>query len=43
MGNGQNVRDWYMLKITVRTIDLIIHKGKEGEIYNIGGHNERAT
>lgn len=40
-GDGANVRDWLYTGDHCRAIDLIIRKGKEGEIYNIGGHNER--
>lgn len=40
-GNGANVRDWLYTEDHCRAIDLILRKGKEGEIYNIGGHNER--
>ncbi len=40
-GNGQNVRDWLYVEDHCRAIDLIIHSGREGEIYNIGGHNEK--
>lgn len=39
-GNGENVRDWLHVKDHAKAIDLIMHKGKIGEIYNIGGHNE---
>lgn len=39
-GKGENVRDWLFVEDHVRAIDLIYHKGKEGETYNIGGHNE---
>lgn len=42
-GKGENVRDWLYVKDHCIAIDLIIHKGKEGEIYNIGGHNERTN
>ena len=42
-GNGQNVRDWLHVSDHCEAIDLIIHKGKVGEIYNIGGHNERTN
>ncbi|NLZ53587.1 MAG: dTDP-glucose 4,6-dehydratase [Thermoanaerobacteraceae bacterium] len=42
-GNGQNVRDWLYVEDHCSAIDLIIHKGKEGEIYNIGGHNEKSN
>ncbi len=39
-GKGLNVRDWLYVEDHCRAIDLIIRQGKEGEIYNIGGHNE---
>ena len=39
-GKGENVRDWLFVEDHVRAIDLIFHKGKIGETYNIGGHNE---
>ena len=39
-GHGLNVRDWIHVEDHCRAIDLIIHKGKNGEVYNIGGHNE---
>lgn len=39
-GKGENVRDWLYVEDHCRAIDLIIHKGKVGEVYNIGGHNE---
>lgn len=39
-GNGQNVRDWLHVYDHCTAIDLIIHLGKVGEVYNIGGHNE---
>lgn len=39
-GNGENVRDWLYVEDHCKAIDLILHKGKIGEIYNIGGHNE---
>lgn len=40
-GKGENVRDWLYVLDHCRAIDLIFHKGKAGETYNIGGHNER--
>jgi dTDP-glucose 4,6-dehydratase len=40
-GKGENVRDWLYVADHCNAIDLIVHKGKVGEIYNIGGHNER--
>lgn len=39
-GKGENVRDWLYVEDHVRAIDLIYHKGRVGETYNIGGHNE---
>lgn len=39
-GEGLNVRDWLYVEDHCRAIDLIIHKGRAGEVYNIGGHNE---
>ena len=39
-GKGENVRDWLYVEDHARAIDLIFHKGKNGETYNIGGHNE---
>lgn len=42
-GTGENVRDWLYVDDHCAAIDLIIRKGKAGEIYNIGGHNERSN
>lgn len=42
-GTGENVRDWLYVEDHCRAIDMIIHSGREGEIYNIGGHNERTN
>ena len=39
-GKGENVRDWLYVEDHCRAIDLIIRKGREGEVYNVGGHNE---
>lgn len=39
-GKGENVRDWLYVLDHCKAIDLVIHKGKVGEVYNIGGHNE---
>jgi len=39
-GKGENVRDWLFVEDHARAIDVIYHKGKTGETYNIGGHNE---
>ena len=42
-GDGKNFRDWLYVEDHCRAIDLIIHNGKIGEIYNVGGHNEMAN
>lgn len=42
-GKGENVRDWLYVEDHCSAIDLVIRKGREGEIYNIGGHNERTN
>lgn len=42
-GKGENVRDWLYVEDHCTAIDLIIHNGKDGEVYNIGGHNERTN
>ncbi len=42
-GTGENVRDWLHVYDHCVAIDLIIHKGKNGNVYNIGGHNERTN
>lgn len=39
-GKGENIRDWLFVEDHARAIDAIFHKGKPGEIYNIGGNNE---
>ncbi len=39
-GTGENVRDWLYVEDHCRAIDLILHNGRIGEIYNVGGHNE---
>ena len=39
-GTGENVRDWLYVEDHCRAIDLIIHNGRVGEVYNVGGHNE---
>jgi dTDP-glucose 4,6-dehydratase len=39
-GKGENVRDWLFVEDHARAIDVIFHKGKAGEVYNIGGNNE---
>ena len=42
-GSGLNVRDWLYVEDHCRAIDLIIHKGRVGEVYNVGGHNEMSN
>ena len=42
-GDGKNVRDWLYVEDHCHAIDLILQKGRVGEVYNIGGHNERAN
>lgn len=42
-GKGENVRDWLFVEDHCSAIDLIIHKGTVGEVYNVGGHNERTN
>ncbi len=39
-GDGKNVRDWLYVEDHCKAIDLILHNGKIGEVYNVGGHNE---
>jgi len=42
-GKGENVRDWLYVIDHCRAVDLILRKGTPGEVYNIGGHNERTN
>lgn len=42
-GKGENVRDWLHVDDHCAAIDLIIHKGRYGEVYNVGGHNEKTN
>ncbi len=42
-GKGENVRDWLYVEDHCAAIDLIVRRGRGGEIYNIGGHNERTN
>ncbi|MBQ3736705.1 MAG: GDP-mannose 4,6-dehydratase, partial [Candidatus Methanomethylophilaceae archaeon] len=42
-GDGKNVRDWLFVEDHCKAIDLIVSKAKDGSIYNVGGHNERAN
>ena len=40
-GNGTNVRDWLYVEDHCKAIDLVLHRGRTGEVYNVGGHNEK--
>ena len=42
-GKGENVRDWLYVEDHCTAIDLVMRKGREGEVYNVGGHNERTN
>lgn len=42
-GDGKNVRDWLYVEDHCKAIDLILHHGRVGEVYNIGGHNEMSN
>lgn len=42
-GDGLNVRDWLYVYDHCEAIDVVLHKGKTGEVYNIGGHNEKTN
>lgn len=42
-GDGANVRDWLYVEDHCSAIDLIIRNGREGEVYNVGGHNEKSN
>lgn len=42
-GNGMQIRDWLHVKDHCSGIDTVLHKGKDGEVYNIGGNNEKAN
>ena len=42
-GDGRQVRDWLYVEDHCQALDLILHRGKPGEVYNIGGHNERTN
>lgn len=42
-GDGMNIRDWLYVEDHCSAIDLVIHKGRIGEVYNIGGNNERTN
>ncbi len=42
-GDGKNIRDWLYVLDHCKGIDLVYHTGREGQVYNIGGHNERTN
>lgn len=42
-GTGKNVRDWLYVEDHCQAIDLVLRNGKPGEVYNVGGHNERSN
>ncbi|KAA6335764.1 dTDP-glucose 4 6-dehydratase 2 [termite gut metagenome] len=42
-GDGSNVRDWLYVEDHCKAIDLVVRKGKAGEVYNVGGHNEKTN
>lgn len=42
-GNGENIRDWLHVYDHCQAIDLVLHEGRSGEVYNVGGHNERTN
>ena len=42
-GSGENVRDWLYVKYHCKAVDMIIRKGKIGEVYNVGGNNEKTN
>ncbi len=42
-GDGSNVRDWLYVEDHCKAIDLVVREGRDGEIYNVGGHNEMAN
>ena len=42
-GKGDNVRDWLYVEDHCKAIDLVVREGRDGEVYNVGGHNEMAN
>ena len=40
-GDGRNIRDWIHVQDHCEAIDIVLHKGKDGEVYNIGGQDEK--
>jgi dTDP-glucose 4,6-dehydratase len=42
-GDGRNIRDWLHVLDHCAAIDLVLHEGVNGDVYNVGGHNERTN
>ena len=42
-GDGSNVRDWLYVEDHCKAIDMVVSNGREGEVYNVGGHNEKTN
>ena len=42
-GEGKNIRDWLYVEDHCKAIDLILRRGRDGEVYNVGGHNEKTN
>ena len=42
-GDGMNIRDWLFVEDHAKAIDMVINNGRIGEVYNVGGHNERTN
>ena len=42
-GDGMNIRDWLFVEDHCKAIDMVINNGRLGEVYNVGGHNERTN
>ena len=42
-GDGMNIRDWLYVEDHCKAIDMVINSGRVGEVYNVGGHNERTN
>lgn len=42
-GDGLNIRDWLHVEDHCQAIDLVLHNGRDGEVYNVGGNNERTN
>ena len=42
-GDGMNVRDWLYVEDHCKAIDMVAENGRVGEVYNVGGHNEKSN